>query len=245
MAQAGLLLRDRLSAGPVFGRLDPDHRATVLSSEQAIAANELCAAVAARDFSVTLLDGVTGSGKTEVYFEAIAAAIRAGRQSLVLLPEIALSSQWLERFEARFGVRPAVWHSDLGARVRRQTWHAAARGAAPVVVGARSALFLPFPDLGLVIVDEEHETAFKQEEGVVYHARDMAVVRARFCGAPAVSSRRRRAWRPSPTSRPAATAASRSRPATAPPNCREFGRSTCATRRPSAAPSSPRRSSRR
>ena len=135
---------------------------------------------------MTLLDGVTGSGKTEVYFEAVAACLRAGRQALVLLPEIALSSQWLERFERRFGVAPAVWHSDLASRTRRITWRAVAEGGAPVVVGARSALFLPFPDLGLVVVDEEHETAFKQEDGVVYHARDMAVVRARLCAAPAV-----------------------------------------------------------
>jgi primosomal protein N' (replication factor Y) len=143
-------------------------------------------AVAARAFSVTLLDGVTGSGKTEVYLEAIAECLRARRQALVLLPEIALSSQWLERFQRRFAIAPAVWHSDLTSRVRRVTWRAVADGAAPVVVGARSALFLPFPDLGLVVVDEEHETAFKQEEGVVYHARDMAVVRARLCAAPAV-----------------------------------------------------------
>ena len=129
---------------------------------------------------------MTGSGKTEVYLEAVAECLRQGRQALVLLPEIALSSQWLERFERRFGVAPAVWHSDLTSRVRRVTWRAVAEGAAPVVVGARSALFLPFPDLGLVVIDEEHETAFKQEEGVVYHARDMAVVRARFCSAPAV-----------------------------------------------------------
>ena len=142
--------------------------------------------MAARAFSVTLLDGVTGSGKTEVYLEAVAECLRQGRQALVLLPEIALSSQWLERFARRFGVAPAVWHSDLSSRTRRITWRAVADGAAPVVVGARSALFLPFPDLGLVVVDEEHETAFKQEEGVVYHARDMAVVRARSVPAPAV-----------------------------------------------------------
>ena len=142
--------------------------------------------MARRDFSVTLLDGVTGSGKTEVYLDAVAECLRQGRQSLVLLPEIALSSQWLERFERRFGVAPAVWHSDLSSRIRRITWRAVALGEAPVVVGARSALFLPFPDLGLVVVDEEHETAFKQEEGVVYHARDMAVVRARLSGAPAI-----------------------------------------------------------
>jgi primosomal protein N' (replication factor Y) len=129
---------------------------------------------------------VTGSGKTEVYFEAIAAAVAAGRQALVLLPEIALSSQWLDRFARRFAVAPAVWHSELTSRTRRIAWRAVAEGRAPVVVGARSALFLPFPDLGLVVVDEEHETAFKQEDGVVYHARDLAVVRARLSAAPAV-----------------------------------------------------------
>ena len=117
-------------------------------------------------------------------WKPVAECLRQGRQALVLLPEIALSSQWLERFERRFGVAPAVWHSDLTSRIRRTTWRAVADGAAPVVVGARSALFLPFPDLGLVVIDEEHETAFKQEEGVVYHARDMAVVRARFCARP-------------------------------------------------------------
>jgi primosomal protein N' (replication factor Y) len=143
-------------------------------------------AVASSSFSVTLLDGVTGSGKTEVYLEAVAEAIKAGRQALILLPEIALSAQFLARFERRFGVPPAVWHSDLASRTRRSTWRAVAEGNASVVVGARSALFLPFPDLGLVIVDEEHETAFKQEDGVVYHARDMAVVRARFSAAPAI-----------------------------------------------------------
>ncbi len=154
--------------------------------EQADAAAALRAAVSRRAFSVTLLDGVTGSGKTEVYLEAVATCLAEGRQALVLLPEIALSSQWLERFERRFGTAPGVWHSDLPSRVRRITWRAVAEGGAPVVVGARSALFLPFPDLGLVVVDEEHETAFKQEDGVVYHARDMAVVRARLSEAPAV-----------------------------------------------------------
>src|SRR5215472_6558743 len=109
-----------------------------------------------------------GSGKTEVYLEAVAECLRRDRQALVLLPEIALSSQWLERFRRRFGVAPAVWHSDLTSRIRRTAWREVAAGRAPVVVGARSALFLPFPNLGLVVVDEEHETAFKQEEGVVY-----------------------------------------------------------------------------
>ncbi len=149
-------------------------------------ATALRAAVAAESFSVTLLDGVTGSGKTEVYLEAVAACLAAGRQSLILLPEIALSAQFLDRFAARFGVAPAVWHSDLPSRVRRTTWRAVADGTARVVVGARSALFLPFGELGLVVIDEEHETAFKQEDGVVYHARDMAVVRARLSDAPAI-----------------------------------------------------------
>jgi primosomal protein N' (replication factor Y) (superfamily II helicase) len=186
MAQAGLLLPTILPASPPFTAPDPAYPGPNLSSDQAAAAAALRRAVAARAFSVTLLDGVTGSGKTEVYLEAVAECIAAGRQALVLLPEIALSSQWLERFERRFGTAPAVWHSDLPSRVRRITWRAVAEGSAPVLVGARSALFLPFPDLGLVVVDEEHETAFKQEDGVVYHARDMAVVRARLSEAPAV-----------------------------------------------------------
>jgi primosomal protein N' (replication factor Y) len=186
LADAGVLVAATLPAAPLFGRPDTDHPAPVLSADQATAAAALRAAVSAREFSVTLLDGVTGSGKTEVYLEAVEACLRAGRQALVLLPEIALSSQWLERFEGRFGTAPAIWHSDLSSRVRRMTWRAVAEGGAPVVVGARSALFLPFPDLGLVVIDEEHETAFKQEDGVVYHARDMAVVRARLCAAPAV-----------------------------------------------------------
>jgi primosomal protein N' (replication factor Y) (superfamily II helicase) len=186
MADAGLLLPVALAPRPPFALPDADRPGPLLSHQQAEAAHQLRAAATARAFSVTLLDGVTGSGKTEVYLEAVAACLRLGRQALVLLPEIALSSQWLERFERRFGVAPAVWHSDLSSRTRRITWRAVAAGEAPVVVGARSALFLPFPDLGLVIVDEEHESAFKQEEGVVYHARDMAVVRARLNEAPAV-----------------------------------------------------------
>jgi primosomal protein N' (replication factor Y) len=186
MAQAGLLAPAMVPSRVPFEPPNPDHPGPLLSTAQAEAAAVLCHAVAGGEFSVTLLDGVTGSGKTEVYFEAIAACLRAGRQALVLLPEIALSSQWLDRFESRFGVAPAVWHSDLSSRTRRITWRAVAEGGAQVVVGARSALFLPFPDLGLVVVDEEHETAFKQEDGVVYHARDMAVVRARLCAAPAV-----------------------------------------------------------
>ena len=187
MAEAGLLLQVGLAHALAFRPPDPRHPgAPTLSSAQSEAAHALRRSVAARQFSVTLLEGVTGSGKTEVYLEAVAECLEAGRQALVLLPEIALSAQWLQRFERRFGVAPAVWHSDLGAKRRHVTWRAVALGEARVVVGARSALFLPFTDLGLVIVDEEHETAFKQEDGVTYNARDMAVVRARLSEAPAL-----------------------------------------------------------
>ena len=186
MGEAGLLASEVLPEPPPFARPDPDAPGPDLSADQLAAATSLRQSVADRRFAVTLLDGVTGSGKTEVYLEAVAECLRQGRQALILLPEIALSSQWLSRFQARFGVAPAVWHSDLPSRVRRLTWRAVAQATAPVVVGARSALFLPFPDLGLVVVDEEHESAFKQEDGVVYHARDMAVVRARLCEAPAI-----------------------------------------------------------
>jgi primosomal protein N' (replication factor Y) len=133
-----------------------------------------------------LLEGVTGSGKTEVYFEAVAHCVRAGRQALILMPEIALTAQFLDRFAARFGVRPAAWHSGVGGRRRERLRAAVAAGEARVVVGARSALFLPFRKLGLIVVDEEHESAYKQEDGVHYHARDMAVVRGRLEGCPVV-----------------------------------------------------------
>ncbi len=142
--------------------------------------------VAAERFAVSLLDGVTGSGKTEVYFEAVAEALRRDKQVLILLPEIALTVQFLDRFAARFGCRPAEWHSDLTQKARRQIYRAAMSGEARVVVGARSSLFLPFAKLGLIIVDEEHEQAYKQEDGAIYHARDMAVVRARLEACPVV-----------------------------------------------------------
>jgi primosomal protein N' (replication factor Y) (superfamily II helicase) len=186
MVESGLLVAEVATPGSPFAQPDPGHVGPALSDQQQEVAAALRDAVGRQAFSVTLLDGVTGSGKTEVYLEAVAACLRAGRQALVMLPEIALSSQWTERFQRRFGVAPAVWHSDLPSRVRKITWQAVAEGNAPVVVGARSALFLPFPDLGLVVVDEEHEAAFKQQDGVVYNARDMAVVRARLCAAPAV-----------------------------------------------------------
>ena len=163
-----------------------DFAAPVLGAEQAVAAAALVAAVNAQSFAPTVLDGVTGSGKTEVYFEAVAAALRSGGQALVLVPEIALTAPWLARFAARFGCEPVAWHSDLRAAERRAIWRSVANGEAKVVVGARSALFLPFADLRLIVVDEAHETSFKQEEGVPYHARDVAVMRAQFTGIPIV-----------------------------------------------------------
>src|SRR6202166_1838102 len=173
---------------PVAEKPDPDFAATDFSADQAAAAAALKATVAQGDYAVTLLDGVTGSGKTEVYFEAVADTIRAGRQSLILMPEIALTAQFLDRFAARFGVRPAEWHSELAPRKRARTWRAVADGDVSVVVGARSALFLPYADLGLIVVDEEHDQAYKQEDGVHYHARDMAVVRGHIARIPVVLS---------------------------------------------------------
>lgn len=153
-----------------------------LNTAQAEAAAGLRAAVEARDFSVTLLEGVTGAGKTEVYYEAVAAALQAGRQVLVLLPEIALTQQSLDRFEQRFGAPAWAWHSEMAEGRRAATLRAIGRGEAKVVIGARSALFLPYGDLGLIVVDEEHDASYKQEEGVIYNARDMAVVRAKLDG---------------------------------------------------------------
>ena len=184
LADAGALRAVVLKPAPPFAAPDPAHCPPTLGDGQQEAAQSLRDLAGAGGFSVTLLEGVTGSGKTEIYMEAIAACLERGRQVLVLLPEIALSAQWTGRFTRRFGAEPALWHSDLSPRLRRVTWHAVAEGTARVVVGARSALFLPFAELGLIIVDEEHESAFKQEDGVTYHARDMAVVRARLDRAP-------------------------------------------------------------
>lgn len=164
---------------------DGDHPGPLLSVDQQRAAEALVARVG-QGFSTTVLQGVTGSGKTEVYFEAIAAALRLGLQVLVLVPEITLTAQWLHRFAARFGAPPLEWHSEVSPARRRRFWRAVASGTASVVVGARSALFLPYRRLGLIIVDEEHEPAYKQEEGVVYHGRDMAVVRGHLGSLPVV-----------------------------------------------------------
>jgi primosomal protein N' (replication factor Y) len=153
------------------------HAEVAFSDHQERAVHAMRAA-ADGEFSVTLIDGVTGSGKTEVYFEAVARTLQRGRQALIMLPEIALTSQFMDRFKARFGCLPVEWHSALSSPERARAWRAAASGEARVVVGARSALFLPYRELGLIVVDEEHDGSFKQEDRVHYQARDMAVVRA-------------------------------------------------------------------
>ncbi|MCE8005921.1 primosomal protein N' [Aestuariivita sp.] len=166
-----------------FPRLDPDRPGKALTDDQATAADALRIGLRSERYGTTLLKGVTGSGKTEVYLEAVAETLRMGRQALVLLPEIALTAEFLTRVEARFGARPAEWHSGATMTERRRIWRMVGQGEAQLVVGARSALFLPFQSLGLIIVDEEHDTSYKQEEGVLYNARDMAVLRAAICGA--------------------------------------------------------------
>jgi primosomal protein N' (replication factor Y) len=165
---------------------DPNHAPPDLNPVQADVASILRQAVGAETFQPFLLDGVTGSGKTEVYFEAIAAALSSGKQTLVLLPEIALTEPFLTRFTQRFGTQPVAWHSGLRTSQRRRAWRAIAKGEAMVTVGARSALFLPYPNLGLIVVDEAHETSFKQEDGVHYHARDVAVMRGKFEECPVI-----------------------------------------------------------
>ena len=164
----------------------PDFVQVDLSDEQQAVSDVFSAAVRKRDFAPFLLDGVTGSGKTETYFEPVAEALRMGRQVLVLLPEIALTENFLHRFEERFGAAPILWHSSLKSTERRRAYRAVCEGSAQVVVGARSALYLPFAKLGLIVVDEAHETSFKQEDGVRYNARDVAVMRGHFEKVPVI-----------------------------------------------------------
>jgi len=185
MARQGLLSTTSIAADPL--PLDPrlDIPGPELTDDQANAAATLSASIGT-GYAAFLLDGVTGSGKTEVYFEAVRAALAQGQQVLILLPEIALSATWRNRFATRFGVMPTEWHSDIGDSGKRRAWRAVQKGQAKIVVGARSALFLPFSRLGLVIVDEEHDHAFKQEDQVIYQARDMAVLRARMEACPIV-----------------------------------------------------------
>ncbi|SFF88382.1 replication restart DNA helicase PriA [Roseobacter denitrificans OCh 114] len=169
-----------------FPRLDPSRPGKALTADQAAGAAQLTQAVRSERYGTTLLRGVTGSGKTEVYLEAVAAALTAGRQALVLLPEIALTAEFLTRVQERFGARPAEWHSGATMTERRRIFRMVGQGEAQLVIGARSALFLPYQNLGLIVVDEEHDTSYKQEEGVLYNARDMAVLRASICGAQVV-----------------------------------------------------------
>jgi primosomal protein N' (replication factor Y) len=166
-----------------FRRLDPSLPGKELTDDQAAGAAMLADAVRSETYGTTLLRGVTGSGKTEVYLEAVAACLAQGRQALVLLPEIALTAEFLKRVQARFGARPAEWHSGATMTERRRIWRMVGQGGAQLVIGARSALFLPYQNLGLIVVDEEHDTSYKQEDGVLYNARDMAVLRASICGA--------------------------------------------------------------
>ncbi len=186
LAEQGSLETVMIPAGPVVPLPDPEYGRPALSEEQRSVAGDLSGQAEKGEFVVSLVDGVTGSGKTEIYFEAIAAAVEAGRQVLILLPEIALTSTFLDRFEARFGARPGEWHSDISPKKREQLWRQVATGEIRVVAGARSALFLPFADLGLIIVDEEHDPAYKQEDRVFYHARDMAIVRGQLSKAPVI-----------------------------------------------------------
>jgi primosomal protein N' (replication factor Y) len=179
LVNAGALEAVAVEADRPLPSPDPDFAPPELNEEQSEAARTLSSMIG-KGFHPVLLDGVTGSGKTEVYFEAIAECLRQGRQALVLLPEIALTEPFLRRFEARFGCAPTAWHSDLRSSQRRRAWRAIVSGEAKVTVGARSALFPPYSNLGLIVVDEAHEPSFKQEEGVQYHARDVAVMRGKF-----------------------------------------------------------------
>lgn len=187
LIDAGVLRSVLIENKRQFQKPVPDYQKVKLTCEQQNAADELVRKVG-YGFRVTLLNGVTGSGKTEVYFEAVAEAFRQGKQVLILVPEIGLTSQWLGRFEKRFGVKPAKWHSALGNNERVDTWKAVCQGEARIVIGARSALFLPYADLGLIVVDESHDQSFKQEDVVNYQGRDMAVMRAKFEQIPVVLS---------------------------------------------------------
>ncbi|WP_296098840.1 primosomal protein N' [uncultured Agrobacterium sp.] len=186
LAKQGVFETIFLPAPPVVAEPDPEYAPSRLEGPQKQAASEILEDVRKGGFAVSLIDGVTGSGKTEVYFEAVAETLRQGKQVLILLPEIALTAAFLDRFEDRFGSRPAEWHSDISPRMRERVWRQAVTGEVRVVAGARSALFLPFDNLGLIIVDEEHDPAYKQEDRVFYNARDMAVVRARIGDFPIV-----------------------------------------------------------
>lgn len=187
LERAGAIERIDLPPPPVVMPPDPDDNPARLSPEQQAALDQILA-LDVRRFGVALLDGVTGGGKTEVFFEAVADTLRAGRQALVLLPEIALTNTFIDRFTRRFGTRPAEWHSDMTPVQRAKVWRGVLDGTVRAVVGARSALFLPFHELGLLVLDEEHDGAYKQSDGFTYHARDMAIVRANLSQARVILS---------------------------------------------------------
>lgn len=188
LEKSGALRAVPIDPDPPFDAPDLNAVGPALSEDQRYAADALTAPISEGRHQAVLIDGVTGSGKTEVYLEAVAAALRRDRaaQALVLLPEIALTAPFLERVKKRFNAAPAPWHSDMTAAARRRTWRRVAEGQARLVVGARSALFLPFQNLKLIVVDEEHDSAYKQEDGVIYHARDLAVVRGARSGFPVI-----------------------------------------------------------
>ena len=187
LERAGAVEKLEMPPPPVVLPPDPDAMAASLSPEQQAALDRIAALQVDR-FGVALLDGVTGSGKTEIFFEVVAETLRAGRQALILLPEIALTNTFIDRFTRRFGTKPAEWHSDMTPAQRARVWRGVLEGNVRAVVGARSALFLPFRELGLLVLDEEHDGAYKQSDGVNYHARDMAVVRAHLAGARVILS---------------------------------------------------------
>ena len=178
LVKQGVVSEEEAPRDTAYPRLDPDHGSKDLTPDQAKGALVLRDAIRADTYGTTLLKGVTGSGKTEVYLEAVAECLSQGRQALVLLPEIALTGEFIDRVEARFGMKPAEWHSGVTMTERRRCWRMVGQGDAQMIVGARSALFLPYQNLGLIVVDEEHDTSYKQEDGVLYNARDMAVLRA-------------------------------------------------------------------
>ena len=186
LAKLGAVREEDAPRDVPYPQLDPDYGGKELSDDQAKGAEQLKDALRTDKYGTTLLKGVTGSGKTEVYLEAVAECLRMGRQALVLLPEIALSGEFINRVEVRFGMKPAEWHSGVTVTERRRCWRMVGQGDAQLIVGARSALFLPYQNLGLIVVDEEHDTSYKQEEGVLYNARDMAVLRAAINGAQVV-----------------------------------------------------------
>ena len=188
MIKAGLLVSTNVRE-IIDGRFNYkyfDTGSVVLNNEQQVAADTIATAISANNFSVHLLDGITGSGKTQVYFDSVLRAYNAGKSVLLMMPEIALTAQFIDRFAKRFGAPPVVWHSNLTSARRRDIWRGVARGDIRIVVGTRSALFLPWQNLGLIVVDEEHDTSYKQEDMGNYQARDMAILRAKIAEFPVV-----------------------------------------------------------